>query len=302
VPPLLRPRALPRGGTIAIAAPAFWVEPARVFAAAARLAEAGHAVTWREDVFARSGYLAGSAERRAAELLQWIRDDSVDAIVCARGGWGCHHVIPHLDARAFRRARKPLVGFSDVTTLLAWQREVVGLAGLHGPMCTRDHGPTPTELRALLALLAGERPAPLRGRGEARGRAEGPLVGGSLTLVAASLGTAWEIDTRGAILCLEDVGEKPYAIDRHLSHLEAAGKLDAAVGFAIGQLVGCTDPKRARPSALAVIRELLARRRKPLVTGLRFGHGSPNLPWPVGIRGRLDGGKGELAVLEPAVD
>jgi muramoyltetrapeptide carboxypeptidase len=302
VPKLLRPRALPRGGTIAIAAPAFWVEPARVHATAARLLAAGFQVTWREDVFARSGYLAGSAERRAAELMQWIRDDSVHAILCARGGWGCHHVIPHLEARAFRAARKPLIGFSDVTTLLGWQREVVGLAGVHGPMCVRDDGPTPAELRALLGLLRGETPTPLRGRSAGRGRAEGPLVGGSLTLVADSLGTPWEIDTRGAILCFEEIGEKPYAIDRRLSHLRAAGKLDAAAGFAIGHLVGCTDPKRARPTALQIVREILGGLRKPLVTGLRFGHVSPNLPWPVGLRGRLDGGKGELAVLEPAVD
>ncbi|MFI5319665.1 MAG: LD-carboxypeptidase [Myxococcota bacterium] len=299
---LLRPRALPRGGTIAIAAPAFWVEPVRVYATAERLLAAGHQVTWREDLFARSGYLAGDAARRGAELMQWVRDDSVHAILCARGGWGCHHVIPRLDARAFRAARKPLIGFSDITTLLGWQREVVGLAGVHGPMCVRDDGPTHAELRALLALLAGEKPAPLRGRGLARGRVEGPLVGGSLTLVADSLGTPWEIDTRGAILCLEEIGEKPYAIDRQLSHLHAAGKLDAAAGFAIGHFIGCVDPKRARPTAQRVILELLGGRKKPLVTGLRFGHVSPNLPWPLGIRGRLDGGKGELAVLEPAVD
>jgi muramoyltetrapeptide carboxypeptidase len=302
VPRLLRPRPLPRGGTIAVAAPAFWVEPARVYATAERLLAAGYQVTWREDVFARDGYCAGDAARRAAELMQWVRDDSVHAILCARGGWGCHHVIPRLDARAFRAARKPLIGFSDITTLLAWQREVVGLTGVHGPMCVRDDGPTPAELRALVALLSGEPPAALRGRAVTRGRAEGPLVGGSLTLIAASLGTPWEIDTRGAILCFEEIGEKPYAIDRHLAHLDAAGKLDAAAGFAIGQLVGCTDPKRARPAALQVVRELLGARGKPLVTGLRFGHVSPNLPWPVGIRGRLDGGKGELAVLESGVD
>jgi muramoyltetrapeptide carboxypeptidase len=301
-PRLLLPRALARGGTIAIAAPAFWVEPARVHAMAGRLLAAGHPVTWREDVFARRGYLAGDAERRAAELMQWVNDPSVAAILCARGGWGCHHVIPGLDARAVRRARKPLIGFSDVTTLLGWQREVAGLAGLHGPMCVRDAGPTPAELRALLAALYGEVPAPLRGRGAVRGRAEGPLVGGSLTLVADSLGTPWEIDTRGAILCLEEIGEKPYALDRQLSHLHAAGKLDAAAGFAIGHLVGCVDPKRSRPSAREVVLEILGARKKPLVTGLRFGHVSPNLPWPVGVRGRLDGGKGELAVLEAAVD
>ncbi len=300
-----KPRALPRGGTIAIAAPAFHVERLRVLACAEKLVAAGYQVTWREDLFAKQGYLAGDANRRGSELMQWIADPSVDAILCARGGWGCHHIVPLLDAKKFRAARKPLIGFSDVTTLLLWQREVVGLAGMHGPMCVRDDGPTEGELRALLAALSGEVPEPLRGRGLVRGRAEGPLLGGSLTLIADSLGTPWEIDTRGAIVCIEEIGEKPYAIDRQLSHLRAAGKLDAAAGFAIGHLIGCTDPKRSRPSALQVVAEILGPLRKPVVTGLRFGHASPNLPWPVGVRGRIEsrpaGGKGVLAVLEPGV-
>ncbi len=301
MPRLLKPSALPPGGTVAIAAPAFHVERARVLAFASRLGAAGYQVTWREDLFAKQGYLAGSAERRAAELMQWVRDPSVDAILCARGGWGCHHVIPRLDAERVRAARKPLIGFSDVTTLLLWQREVAGLAGVHGPMCVRDDGPTPGELRALLALLGGERPAPLAGRGRVRGRASGPLVGGSLTLLADSLGTAWEVDTRGAIVCIEEIGEKPYALDRQLSHLDAAGKLASAAGFAVGHLIGCVDPKRSRPTAQRVVEELLGAFRKPLVVGLRFGHASPNLPWPVGVRARLDGGKGELSVLEAGV-
>ncbi len=110
-----------------------------------------------------------------------------------------------------------------------------------------------------------------------RGRAEGPLIGGSLTLVADSLGTPWEIDTRGAILCLEEIGEKPYAIDRQLSHLHAAGKLDVAAGFAIGHLIGCVDAKRARPTALQVVHEILGARQKPLVTGLPIRPREPEL-------------------------
>jgi muramoyltetrapeptide carboxypeptidase len=300
VPRLLRPRALPRGGTVAIAAPAFWVEPARVHATAERLLGAGYQVTWREDVFARSGYLAGSAERRAAELMQWVRDDSVHAILCARGGFGCHHVIPRLSAREFRAARKPLVGFSDITTLLGWQREVAGLAGLHGPMCVRDDGPTPAELRALLAALYGDVPVPLRGRGGARGRAEGPLVGGSLTLVAASLGTPWAVDARGAILLLEDTGERPFRIDRMLQQLRHSGVLAGVAGVGLGHFDRCAEPD-GFIHAGQILREWLDATGVPWVSGLPFGHGAPNLAWPMGVRARLDGARATLHILERGV-
>lgn len=297
----MKPRPVRPGDCIAIAAPGFAVDPARLEAGAARLRGAGFRVCWRPDVLAQQGYLAGSDERRAAELMQWIEDPAVAAIVCARGGYGAQRMLGRLDAARVRRARKPLVGFSDVTTLLLWQLRCAGLAGFHGPMFDRDAGPSDAELERLARALAGEPLPPLAGAGRGGGRAEGRLVGGSLTLLAASLGTPWEIDTRGAILAFEEIGEKPYALDRDLSHLAAAGKLDAAAGFAVGSLLGCEDPKRATPTADQVVLELLGRRGKPLVTGLPFGHEQPNLVWPVGVRAALDGKQGELRLLEPGV-
>jgi muramoyltetrapeptide carboxypeptidase len=200
-----------------------------------------------------------------------------------------------------RKARKPLVGFSDATTLLLWQLRRAGLMGFHGPMLERDAGPSDAELERLVRALLGEPLPPLAGAGRRGGRAEGRLVGGSLTLLAASLGTPWEIDTRGAILAFEEIGEKPYAIDRDLQHLAAAGKLEAAAGFAVGSLLGCEDPKRATPSADDVIVSVLSRWKKPLVTGLPFGHEQPNLVWPVGAAARIDGKRGELVLLEAGV-
>jgi muramoyltetrapeptide carboxypeptidase len=301
VPRLLKPHAVRRGDCIAIAAPAFAIDAARLEVGAERLRAAGFRVCWRDDLLAQHGYLAGSDERRAAELMQWIDDASVAAILCARGGYGAQRMVARLDAARVRKARKPLVGYSDVTTLHLWQLRHAGLTGFHGPMFDRDEGPSDAELERLARTLAGEIPAPLRGRPRLGGRAEGRLVGGSLTLLAASLGTPWEVDTRGAILAFEEIGEKPYALDRDLSHLAAAGKLDAAAGFAIGSLLGCEDPKRASPTADEVVLELLARYAKPLVTGLPFGHEQPNLIWPVGVRAALDGERGELVLLEAGV-
>lgn len=301
MPRLLKALPVRPGDCIAVAAPGFAVDGERLEAGAARLRQAGYRVCWRPDLLARQGYLAGSDERRAAELMQWVEDTEVAAILCARGGYGAQRMIPGLDAARVRAARKPLIGFSDATTLLLWQLRVAGLVGFHGPMFDRDAGPSDLELERLSRALAGETLPPLCGRARRGGRAEGRLVGGSLTLVAASLGTPWEIDTRGAILAFEEIGEKPYALDRDLSHLAAAGKLDVAAGFALGSLLGCEDPKRATPSADELVLELLGRYGKPLVTGLPFGHEQPNLIWPVGVRAALDGERGELRLLEAGV-
>lgn len=301
MPRLRKPRAAGAGATIGIAAPAFAVDPACLEAGEARLREAGFRVKRRADLTAREGYLAGSDARRAAELAELVEDPEVDALLCARGGYGCHRIMARLDPRRFRAAAKPLVGYSDATTLLLWQRRRAGLVGFHGPMLEREAGPDPEELEALARALAGAAPEPLAGRPGGGGRAEGRLVGGSLSLLAASLGTPWEPATRGAILLLEEIGERPYAIDRMLHQLAAAGKLDGLAGVGVGALVGCTDPKRAEPTAEAVLREALGRRALPLVLGLPFGHGRPNLPWATGVPARLDGERGELRVLEAGV-
>ncbi len=301
MPKLLKCRAVPRGATLGIAAPAFAIDAARLASGEARLREAGYVVQRRADLLQESNYLAGSDARRARELMALAASREVDAILCARGGYGCQRILGRLDAAKLRKARKPLVGFSDVTVLHLWQRKQAGLVGFHGPMFDAANGPTAGELERLGAALAGEPLAPLRGEGQSRGRAEGPLVGGSLGLLCASLGTDWEIDTRGAILLFEEIGEKPYALDRHLQHLRQAGKLEGAVAFGVGHLVGCSDAKRERPTAEEVIVAALAPYKKPLVLGLPFGHQSPNLAWPVGARGWLDGRRGELGLLEAGV-
>lgn len=300
MPRLRKPRALAPGATVALAAPAFPVEPARVAEGEAWLAALGFRVRRREDLCAKQGYLAGSDARRAAELMQWIDDPEVGAILCVRGGWGAHRILPRLAAERVRAARKLLVGFSDVTTLLLWQLRCAGLMGLHGPMLERAGGPTEEEGEALGRALRGRPLPPLAGLPEGGGLGQGRLVGGSLTLLAASLGTPWELRTRGCILMLEEVNEKPYALDRLLSQLRAAGKLEGLAGIGVGHLTGCTDPRRPRPDALEVLREALRPLGVPLVTGLPSGHGTPNLPWPEGARAELDAERGELRILEAA--
>jgi muramoyltetrapeptide carboxypeptidase len=299
---LRKPRALGPGATLGIAAPAFAVDEAALDAGVEGLRAAGFRVRVGEGARARQGYLAGDDAHRARELVALLDDPAVDAVVCARGGYGCQRVLPRLDAALFRRAAKPLLGYSDVTALHLWQLRRAGLSGFHGPML--EHGAwTEAETEAVRAALEGRAgEVVLAGEGRGGGRAEGRLVGGSLKLVATSLGTPFEVDCDGAILVLEEVAEKPYAIDRMLRQLEAAGKLARLAGVAVGYLTGCVDPKRAEPTARAVVEEVVGPLRVPLVLGLPFGHDRPNLPWPVGVRGAIDGERGELRVLESGVE
>ncbi len=299
---LRKPRALRPGATIGVAAPGGPVDAERVAAGAALWEAAGFRVFRRDDLTDRKGYLAGDDARRAGELMQLVRDPSIDAIVCARGGYGCDRILPRLDALAFRDAAKPLVGYSDATALLLWQRRCAGLAGFHGPMLEYGGDQEPDVLAGLVGQLTGEAEPPrLRGTGRCAGTACGPLVGGSLTLCAASLGTPWEIETEGVILLLEEVGERPYRVDRMLQQLRAAGKLAGLAGIGFGDLSSCVDD-RYETGVGEVVAEAVTSLGVPCVTELPFGHMRENAAWPIGGRATLDGSTGELTVLERGVE
>jgi muramoyltetrapeptide carboxypeptidase len=297
---LAKPRALPRGGTIGIAAPASAVDLEVLAAGEKRWREAGFAVVQRDDIGARRRYLAGDDARRAAELAAFWTDPRIDAIVCARGGWGCHRIMDRLDAAAVRAARKPLAGYSDVTTLLLWQRRFAGLAGVHGPMLERTLDDA--EFGSLVEMLTGTERLPVVREGTAgSGRAvEGPLVGGSLSLLAAACGTPWAVDATDAILLLEDRGERPYRIDRLLEQLRCSGVFERVAGIGFGHFDNCDEPDGAI-TAEEILRELVERLGVPWVDGLPFGHGAPNLAWPFGVRARLDGDRATLQILERGV-
>ncbi|MDJ0790145.1 MAG: LD-carboxypeptidase [Myxococcota bacterium] len=299
MPRLRKPHALQPGDVLGVVAPAFAADAGLLRAGCAGIEAAGFGIRRRKDVLARKGYLAGDDARRVAEFEAQIASPEIAGLICARGGYGSQRLLPSLDPEAVRQARKPLVGFSDITSLLLWQLRCAGLVGFHGPVLERQQPLTRAERHSLLAALSGELPAPFRGKGRVRGVGRGRLVGGSLTLLAASLGTPWEVQTQGAILLFEEVAEKPYALDRLLVQLQSAGKLDGLAGIGVGHLEGCVDPKRSRPSADAVVVGILSQLGIPLVTGLPFGHRRPNLTWPLGVRAEIDGTRGELRFLEP---
>jgi muramoyltetrapeptide carboxypeptidase len=303
-PRLVKPRAIAPGATIGIAAPGGPVDPLLLAGGKKVWEAAGFRVAHRDDIVARQNYLAGDDDRRVAELIELVKDPAIDAIVCARGGYGLPRILDRLDAKKFRAARKPLVGYSDATALLLWQRRRAGLVGFHGPMLERGSDVDPGALRALVGELTGTRTKADRkwtGTGRVKGRGTGRLVGGNLVLVAASLGTPWEVDTRDAILLIEEVNEAPYRIDRLFQQLRGAGKLAGLAGIGCGAFIACNDDRYPEPSAEDVVAEIAGALRIPLVTGLPFGHTKDNRAWPVGARATIDGARGTLELLEAGV-
>jgi len=300
---LRKPRALRRGAVLGIAAPGGPVNREPLEAGEALLRAAGFDVYRRDDLLACDGYTAGDDARRAAELMELVNNPDIAGIICARGGYGCDRILPMLDAGAFREAAKPLVGYSDVTALLLWQRRCAGLMGFHGPMLDRGEDLAGAALEHLIQQLTGEGSLPLtlRGRALVDGRATGRIVGGSLTLLAASIGSPWELDTRAAILLIEDVGERPYRIDRMLQQLRAAGKFDGLAGVGIGSFASCVDERYPQPDVDTVIENALRPLDIPIVGGLPFGHIPLNYAWPMGGRATIDGTSGEFQLLERGV-
>jgi len=249
----------------------------------------------RPDVTARRAYLAGDDARRLEEWREAVADPDARAIFVARGGYGAMRILPGIDPAPLLERPKLLVGFSDDTVIHAVLNRA-GLATVHGPVVTQLGRAPEDALVHLEALLSGtaprpgawEVPAPGAGLVAARslraGRASGPLLGGTLTLLAHLQGTPFAPRLDGAILFIEDVGEKPYRIDRYLQQLSLAGALDRLAGIAVGQLTGCDD---GGVLAADVVREVALALGVPAIEGVPAGHEDANFALPLGARATL---------------
>lgn len=295
LPPFLR-----KGDTIAIAAPAGPLRDEEEFARGLRiLADMGFKTKYRPNVFRRHGYLAGDDQQRLAELHEFWQDPEVGAIMAARGGYGCLRLLPDLDWELIRRHPKMLIGFSDLTVLLCAMEQQAGLAAFHGPMLTTLARSDRDSLESLAELLVGRpqreiRPKKLEilKKGQTRGR----LLAGNLACLTHLLGTAFEPDWQGRIVVLEDVGEPPYRIDRLLTQLAMAGRLERISGLILGGFDRCgEDPEPIWNRAL----ELLAKRNIPIWADFPAGHGSSNRVLPMGIMAEMDSARGALLLHYP---
>jgi len=306
---MIRPPRLRAGSRVAVVAPAGPV-PRDAFAAGAAILGARYQLVHEERIFARTGFLAGDDDARAAELAAALADPAVEAIFCARGGYGLMRILPRFDGAALARAPKLVVGFSDVTALHAWAF-AAGVTSLHAPVITQLGKLPPDDAAALFAACESPAaPPPVTGlraidggasASASSGPVEGPLVGGNLEMISRLCGTPWALRLDGAILFLEDVGERPYRVDRQLTQLRLAGALDRVAGVVLGDFIGCVEKDGSAPDAEAVITERLAGRGVPIVAGAPIGHGERNRALPHGARARLDAAAGTLTLFEGAV-
>jgi muramoyltetrapeptide carboxypeptidase len=246
----------------------------------------------------RHRYLAGSDERRLAELTAALADTGARAVFCARGGYGMTRLLPGLEGMP--PPAKPVIGFSDITALhqvLQRQR----LVSIHGPVLTQLPKLDASTHARLFELLESTAPASdLTGvETYVEGTAEGPLLGGNLSVLSRLLGTPFLAPLEGAILLLEDVGERPYRLDRKWTHLAQAGVFRQVRGIVLGEFTGCEE-KEADFSSADVLRELAAATGLPCAAGFPVGHGGHNQPLPLGVRVRLDAGSRRLTFLESA--
>ena len=255
-----------------------------------------------EALFVRTRFLAGDDGRRLDELTAALADDSMKAIFAARGGYGSLRLLPKLRvADVASRPPKPVVGFSDITALHL-TLQAAGWISVHGPTVTQL-GTQPREVSERLFQLlesSASLAPPLAGVPLVGGIAEGPLLGGNLSLLTRLLGTAYLPPLDGAVLVLEDVGERPYRLDRMWTHLALAGVFDQVRGIALGELTDCEEPNGDYTSA-EVIAALAMETGLPCLGGLPIGHGALNMPVPLGVRVRLDADAGHLEFLEAAV-
>jgi len=292
-----KPAPLRRGDLVAVVAPAGAIDDLDLNAGVRVLETSGFRVRLGASVRNRNGYFAGTDRERAADIHAMFRDPEVRGILTARGGYGSGRILPLLDPEIVRAYPKIFVGHSDVTCLLNDFVQRAGMVTFHGPMVAGlPHRPEITV--PFLAMLRGERIG-WHQTAEAviqPGTAEGVIVGGCLSLIVSQLGTPFGMETRGRLLFLEDVNEKPYRIDRMLTQMRQAGLFDEVAGVIFGDMIGCGDPAGERVSVCDVISEVFATADYPVAYGLPSGHGRGTVTLPLGVRARLAGER--LTLLE----
>ncbi|HKR02534.1 MAG TPA: LD-carboxypeptidase [Pyrinomonadaceae bacterium] len=316
---LIRPKALRPGDTVGLITPATEVPDPD------RLALAEHTLTYfklkpklGKNVGRRFGTYKESLRARLDDLHEMFRDPVVRAVFCIRGGYASAHLLDSIDYDLIRRNPKIFIGYSDITAMHLAINKRAGLVTFHGPIAlsrftdyTQEHfrkalfetapigkvtnPPESNELRPAHTLRT-IRP----------GTASGQLIGGNLSLISTTLGTPYEIDTRGRILFLEDVEEQAYSIDRMLTHLRLAGKLDQAAGVIWGECADC-GPRAYQPSLVLpfsvaeVADNILGQLKVPVLSGLTIGHTNDQLTLPLGVRATLDADNGTLEIKEAGV-
>ena len=295
-PERLRPVALRPGDTVGIIAPSGVIDRDALEAGCSWLLQKGFQPFYLPSIFDRELYFAGNATRRLEEFHEMFARQEVKAIICARGGYGCNYLLPHIDLGLVRANPKIFCGCSDVTTLLTYLCDKAGMVTFHGPMLNVDVRPDGVDEASWSAgKMTGDPWQREFPGGEVEtlvpGRAQGMLCGGCLSLLCASLGTPYEIDTRGTVLFLEDLAEPAFRIDRMLMHLKLAGKFEGVRGIIFGEMLNCGLRHAGDFTLQQVVQRVVGDLGIPVVYGLKSGHVTGgNITLPIGVPATLSAG------------
>ncbi|MFI5303394.1 MAG: LD-carboxypeptidase [Nitrospiria bacterium] len=286
-----KPEALKKGDAIGVVAPAGSIAPGVLKKGIERLRKLGFQVVEGRHLGGSFRYFSGTDQQRAEDLAWMFRQD-VRAIVCARGGYGSSRLIPHLKDAHFMKSDKIFIGCSDITTLLLYFSRLK-IPVFHGPMISHfSRSDDSLSDHFLTRMLTSPEPMGRFSFPETQilreGAAEGRLTGGCLSLICSSLGTCYEIETKGKILLIEEVNEAPYRIDRMLTQLKLAGKLKGVKGILFGTFVHCDPSEGSNFKLSEIIGDCIGDLKCPIFFGLPFGHGNQNITLPYGLKVKMD--------------
>ena len=308
---MLRPKSLKRGHRIGVVSPSYWLEKKGLGNAVTVFQKKGYEVQLGDSVYLKDGPFAGTPQQRANDINQMFSDPNIDAIFCARGGYGANRVLPLLDYDLIQSKPKIFMGYSDITAFLTSITQKTGLVTFHGPMLsTFKNTLVPYNLDTLVNVLSGKEDIRIVEPNELKpnilkfGKAIGPLWGGNMCLLVNRLGTKNQLNTDGVILFIEDVDENLYAFDRMLFHMKEAGMLENIRGLIVGELTEMKDEiipfgKTTDEIILDVCGDL----NIPIVTNFPCGHGNyqATLPISLPVELRADNNFVELLFLESPV-
>lgn len=280
-------KPLSRGSTIGIISPASYEKIDKLKKNISLFKKLGFNIKLGKHIFDKYGYLAGYDSDRASDLMEMFIDDSIDGIVCYRGGFGCSRIVNYLDLSIIKKNPKIFCGYSDITLLLNLISSKCNFPTFHSPMCNSDFSNQLTK-DSFLNLLFNEvtnidlskfRNIEILNKNDF----SAPLCGGNLSIICSTLGTAYEIDTTDKILLIEEINESPYIIDRLLTQLISANKLSSCKAIILGHFTDCYASDSSISFTLEeVINEKFNRLTIPIIRNFPIGHSYPNIILPVG--------------------
>jgi muramoyltetrapeptide carboxypeptidase len=314
--PAIKPARLRPGDKVGLITPGSYIPERTLEKAVNNIRTLGFNPVLSQNIRAKKGYIAGTDEQRLSDLHAMFSNPDIRAVWCARGGYGCTRLLPHIDYELIRRNPKIFIGYSDITALHLAIHQMTGLICFHGPVGGSDfteysvghlkavlvEGRSPYTIRTIASHGTVKYPDLYTSQVLRAGKVRAPLFGGNLSLLAAMAGTPFAFDATGKLVFIEDIDEKPYRVDRMLTQLRQSAKLDKAAGFALGIFNGCVPEPGDESLTLAeTIADRFGDIRRPAVYGLTFGHIANQCTLPIGLEAELDAQALTITLTEAAV-